>query len=135
MAFAAAIRWRSSTLAGLGGAAAIAGYAVALWWSERPVGVVDAMVFGTSLTFLLGLVDLRRRVGDAAVWPKVLRLQAAQWADRAAVALAAAAMVTLGIVLLASAMPSSLRFVVSGLGALVAVGAVVSIFVQQGGRS
>jgi hypothetical protein len=69
------------------------------------------------------------------VWPKVLRLQAAQWADRAAVALAAAAMVTLGIVLLASAMPSSLRFVVTGLGALVAVGAVVSIFVQQGGRS
>jgi hypothetical protein len=102
---------------------ATVGYAAALWLGDGGADVAAATVFGLALLFLLDLSEFARRFRGAEVAGDVVRGQIAYWLGRAALIVAALAVLTACASLLSFVVPSGTGSVIAGSGVMIAFAA------------
>lgn len=119
----------------VGGSLALADYALAGLLAGGGLDIIGAAAFGLALLFLLDLTEFVHRFRGAEIATAVRRTQIAFWIGRAAAAIAAVALLSLGAAVFSHAIPVFGRPVVAGLGAAIAfVGAMRGGVVRGGLR-
>jgi len=117
----------------VGGSLAVINYALALSLSVGAVDIVGAAIFGLALVFLLDLSEFARRFRSVEIAAAVHRTQVVFWFGRAAVAIVAVALLSLGAAVLAYVIPVLGRPVIAGLGAAIAFAGAMRGGIVRGG--